>query len=84
MSEKGNFGKGILALVAEDIFGKALITASDPCREMGDAWAADLAKTSGLYGFLQNEGKAKADGKLNPRPEEKHAQKQHWKQRTGQ
>ena len=28
LSQKGSFGKGLLALVAEDIFGKALITAS--------------------------------------------------------
>jgi len=41
LSEKGNFGKGILALVAEDIFGKALITASDP-----DLWRTRRAATS--------------------------------------
>lgn len=66
LSEKGNFGKGILALVAEDIFGKALITASDPCREMLDAWAADLATTRGCMDSFKNKGKGKADGKLKP------------------
>ena len=30
LGQKGSFGKGLLALVAEDIFGKALITASAP------------------------------------------------------
>lgn len=41
LGQRGSFGKGLLALVAEDIFGKALITASDP-----ELWQSRRAATS--------------------------------------